>query len=44
LVAVVREAEQGISRDDLINVILPEATQLNASSAGNIISQALAGC
>jgi 5-methylcytosine-specific restriction protein B len=43
LVAVVREAEQGISRDDLINVILTEATQLNASSAGNIISQALGG-
>jgi 5-methylcytosine-specific restriction protein B len=43
LVAVVREAEQGISRDDLISVILTEATQLNASSAGNIISQALGG-
>jgi len=43
LVAVVREAEQGIGRDDLISVILTEATQLNASSASNIISQAQGG-
>jgi 5-methylcytosine-specific restriction protein B len=43
LVAVVREAEQGITREDLINVILTEATQLNSSSAGNIISQAMGG-
>jgi len=43
LVALVREAEQGISRDDLINTILAEAAQLNASSAANIISQATGG-
>jgi 5-methylcytosine-specific restriction protein B len=43
LVAVVREAEQGISREDLINTILTEAVQLNASSAANIISQATGG-
>lgn len=43
LQAVVREAEQGISRDDLVSVIVSEATQLNASSAGNIISQAMGG-
>lgn len=43
LVAMVREAEQGISREDLIGVILTEATQLNASSAGNMISQAMGG-
>ncbi len=43
LQAVVREAEQGISRDDLVSVILAEATQLNASSAGNVISQAMGG-
>ena len=43
LTAMVREAEQGISREDLIGVILTEATQLNASSAGNIISQAMGG-
>jgi 5-methylcytosine-specific restriction enzyme B len=43
LVAMVREAEQGISREDLVGIILTEATQLNASSAGNIISQAMGG-
>ncbi len=43
LVAIVREAEQGIGRDDLISVILTEASHLNASSAGNIISQAQGG-
>lgn len=41
--AMVREAEQGISREDLVGVILSEATQLNASSAGNMISQAMGG-
>lgn len=43
LQAVVREAEQGIGREDLVSVILAEAAQLNASSAGNIISQAMGG-
>lgn len=43
LQAIVREAEQGISRDDLVSVIVAEATQLNPSSAGNIISQAMGG-
>jgi 5-methylcytosine-specific restriction protein B len=43
LMAMIREAEQGIGRDDLVSVILTEATQLNASSAGNIISQAMGG-
>lgn len=43
LMAMVREAEQGISREDLVGVILGEATQLNASSAGNMISQAMGG-
>lgn len=43
LLAMVREAEQGIGREDLVGVILSEATQLNVSSAGNIISQAMGG-
>ncbi|MCJ2009717.1 AAA family ATPase [Methylobacterium sp. J-092] len=43
LVAMVREAEQGIAREDLIDVILAEASQLNASSAPNMISQAMGG-
>lgn len=43
LLTMVREAEQGISREDLVGVILSEATQLNASSAGNMISQAMGG-
>lgn len=43
LVAMVREAEQGLSREDLVATILNEAPQLNASSAGNMISQAMGG-
>lgn len=43
LVTMVREAEQGIAREDLIDVILNEASQLNASSAPNMISQAMGG-
>lgn len=43
LVAMVREAEQGISREDLISVILAEAPQLNASSGANMLSQAMGG-
>ncbi|MGG7579735.1 McrB family protein [Rhizobium sp. Nf11,1] len=43
LMAMVREAEHGISRQDLVTVILTEATQLNAASAGNILSQAMGG-
>ncbi|MGI4746200.1 MAG: McrB family protein [Janthinobacterium lividum] len=43
LMAMVREAEQGISREDLVSVILSEAVQLNASSASNMISQAMGG-
>lgn len=43
LQAIVREAEQGISREDLVSAILAEAPQLNASSVGNIISQAMGG-
>ena len=43
LVAMLREAENGISRDDLITTILAEASQLNASSAANMISQAQGG-
>ncbi|CDZ35597.1 ATPase associated with various cellular activities [Neorhizobium galegae bv. officinalis] len=43
LLAIVREAEQGITREDLVGVILGEAIQLNTSSAGNIISQAMGG-
>ncbi|OEC93559.1 AAA family ATPase [Rhizobium sp. YK2] len=43
LLAMVREAEHGITREDLVGVILSEATQLNTSSAGNIISQAMGG-
>lgn len=43
LLAMVREAEQGITREELVGVILEEATQLNTSSAGNIISQAMGG-
>jgi 5-methylcytosine-specific restriction protein B len=35
--------EHGNSREDIVSVILTEATQLNASSAGNIISQAAGG-
>lgn len=43
LATMVREAEHGISRQDLATVIVSEATQLNVSSAGNIISQAMGG-
>lgn len=44
LVAIVREAEQGISRQDLINVILREAPHLKAAgSASIVISQAQGG-
>lgn len=43
LLAMVRESEQGIAREDLVTVILSEATQLNAASAGNILSQAMGG-
>lgn len=44
LVAVVREAEQGISRSDLVAAIQREAPQLKAAgSASNIISQAQGG-
>jgi hypothetical protein len=44
LVAVVREAEQGITRQDLIAVILREAPHLKAAgSAANTISQAQGG-
>ncbi|CCD88396.1 ATPase associated with various cellular activities, AAA_5 [Bradyrhizobium sp. ORS 285] len=43
LVAVVREAENGITREDLINVILSEAPQINAKSAAIVISQATGG-
>ena len=43
LVAMVREAEQGIAREDLIDIILDQASQLNASSAPNMISQAMGG-
>lgn len=43
LVSIVREAEQGISRSDLISAILGEASQLNSSAAAVIISQACGG-
>ncbi|KRA05681.1 ATPase [Rhizobium sp. Root564] len=43
LLAMVRESEHGIAREDLVTVILSEATQLNAASAGNILSQAMGG-
>lgn len=44
LVAMVREAEQGISRTDLIAAIQREAPQLKAQgSASNVISQAQGG-
>ncbi|MCJ2117011.1 AAA family ATPase [Methylobacterium sp. J-001] len=43
LVTMVREAELGIAREDLVDVILTEAPQLNARSAPNIISQAMGG-
>jgi 5-methylcytosine-specific restriction enzyme B len=43
LVAMVRETEQGLRREDLVATILDEAPQLNASSAANMISQAMGG-
>ena len=43
LVAMLREAEQGISRLELIQAILSEAPQLNANSASITISQAMGG-
>ena len=44
LVAIVREAEQGVSRNDLISAIQREAPQLKAQgSASNVISQAQGG-
>lgn len=42
-VAVVREAENGIARDDLASVILSEAPQLNTNSASQVIWQAAGG-
>ena len=43
LLTMVREAEDGIGKDDLIRVIMSEAPQLSASSAANVINQALGG-
>lgn len=43
LVALVRECEQGIGKDDLIELIQQEAPQLSESSANNVINQALGG-
>jgi 5-methylcytosine-specific restriction protein B len=43
LMAVMREAEQGITRPDLIGVIQREAPQLSQGSASIIISQAQGG-
>lgn len=43
LVAMLREAEQGISRPELVHAILAEAPQLNANSASITISQAMGG-
>lgn len=43
LVAVVRESEQGISKEDLVEVILNEAPQLKRPSAAHVIGQALGG-
>lgn len=43
LLAMIRESEHGIAREDLVTVILSEATQLNVASAGNILSQAMGG-
>lgn len=42
-VAVVREAENGIAREDLASVILSEAPQLNTNSASQVIWQAGGG-
>ena len=43
LMAMLREAEQGIGRPELIQAILSEAPQLNANSAATTISQAMGG-
>ena len=43
LVAIVRETEHGLSREDLLSIIMQEAPQLSSSTAGVIISQALGG-
>ncbi|ACC75943.1 AAA family ATPase [Paraburkholderia phymatum] len=43
LVAIVRETEHGLSREDLISLIMQEAPQLKSGSAVNIISQAQGG-
>ncbi len=43
LMAMLREAEQGIGRPELIQTILSEAPQLNANSAASTISQAMGG-
>ncbi|WP_429346223.1 McrB family protein [Paraburkholderia sp. Clong3] len=43
LVAIVRETEHGLSREDLLSTIMQEAPQLSSSTAGVIISQALGG-
>lgn len=43
LVAVVRECEQGVGRQDLIDFITQEAPHLSDASAGQVISQALGG-
>lgn len=43
LVSVVRECEQGISKDDLIEFIQQEAPDLAESSAAQVINQAMGG-
>ncbi|SAK40656.1 GTPase subunit of restriction endonuclease-like protein [Caballeronia fortuita] len=43
LVAIARETEHGLSREDLITTIVQEAPQLSSSTAAIIISQALGG-
>jgi 5-methylcytosine-specific restriction protein B len=43
LVAIVREAEHGVSREDLVSVIMQEAPHLQSASAAIIISQAQGG-
>lgn len=43
LVSIVRECEQGISRDDLVDLIQQEAPQLSEVSANQVVNQALGG-
>ena len=43
LVSIVRECEQGVGRQDLIEYIIQEAPQLSAASAAQMIGQALGG-